>query len=170
MKTHNLSLLAVLAFTLLGCQQQNSNPEQARAEGSASVTVPYESGAVIDLPVIDLPIDDTGAYIVSVPAILGAIEPPPKPKDWHWVNIAQSPPPTLDTAPSHLSNLCTFLAQNGIDFASGGSSLGYSVSVRSDLAINAIQKIETEQLATPNRWARLEFRNKMDVMRDLPGK
>lgn len=152
-----LALTTTLAAT--GCSPKNASVATQNVDTPPiSAECPYET---IDKS--ELPSNSDGSHVVTAHPIPGAVEPPPKPAVWHWVNVASSMPPTLDTAPSHLSDLLVFLAQNGIDGGACGSSLGYSISVRSDQALDAIDKINVELTRNPSRWARIEFNNREDI-------
>ena len=150
-------------FVVAGCKRGDT-PVAARKIDSGTLAID-RSYDPIDAS--ELPLDANGNFVVTVPSIPGSVDPPPAPDIWHWVNIAQAPPPTLDTQPSQLSDLCAFLSQNGIDFGTCGSSLGYTVSIRSDLAIDALKKLEREVTRDSARWNCIEFLDRGTILADL---
>lgn len=140
-------IILLFFFALIGCSRPAKLVDSGKQDDNGT---PYQSVNELGTN------QEDGEYVVVVPPTSGAVDPPPKPTDWHWVRVAQSPPTDLDDSASQLSGLCNFLSQNGIEFGSVGSSLGYTVSVRSDLATEAISKISAERLANPDRWSLLE--------------
>lgn len=156
-------ILAGAFFVVAGCKRDDT-PVAARKVDSGTLAID-RSYDPIDASI--LPLDANGNYVVTVPSIPGSVDPPAAPDIWQWVNIAQAPPPMFDAEPSQLCDLCAFLSQNGIDFGACGSSLGYTVSVRSDLAIDALKKLEREVTGDSARWNCIEFLDRESILADL---